>query len=341
MSWCISGLLFSNGTGCVRDGGYTGTYGVCDPVTPYPRSYITVIGTGTYALEIPQIQLRYITVATPLPSPTSTPATSVTAGATVPGATRPNNGDNHSTGTKTKTDVVVPIAVVVPVVVIGLVALVIFLYRRKKGARVGKGGQRKSRVDKEFQEPGSGLMVAAVEQVEEDTHPKPELASTVATLPSGIAPGSYPQTQHSQTQYPPPSQHGANELYSQHGTSELHGVTATRMHTSEPSNHDRWSQAQELHSKAQVPLVQELCSERGFQSHDLGTTNASSVETMYSDDRNPASNAGDRAEQLEALKERRAVVVEERERLRRMELLKEEDERLEREIAEIERMRQR
>jgi hypothetical protein len=62
---------------------------------------------------------------------------------------------------------------------------------------------------------------------------------------------------------------------------------------------------------------------------------------MYSDDRNPAGNAGDRAEQLEALKERRAVVVEERERLRRMELLKEEDERLEREIAEIERMRQR
>ena len=42
---------------------------------------------------------------------------------------------------------------------------------------------------------------------------------------------------------------------------------------------------------------------------------------------------------LEELKAKRAAVAEERERLRRMEMLREEDERLEREIEEYEKMR--
>lgn len=75
------------------------------------------------------------------------------------------------------------------------------------------------------------------------------------------------------------------------------------------------------------------------QRHELGTP--SRTTSIHSDNLTPAS-AGDQGERdiyLEKLKAKKAAIAEERSRLRKMEMLKEEDERLEKEIEDYKRSR--
>lgn len=75
------------------------------------------------------------------------------------------------------------------------------------------------------------------------------------------------------------------------------------------------------------------------QRHELGTP--SRTASLHSGDQTLAS-AGEQGERdlyLEKLEAKKAVIAEERDRLRRMEMLKEEDERLEKEIEDHKRSR--
>jgi hypothetical protein len=170
-------------------------------------------------------------------------------------------------------------------------------------------------------------MVATGVEHEKIVPTKPELEATTVDAHHAYVPVPYPQTQyHAQSPHP-----GTHELYGAAGV-----AAAPSIRTSELSDRNQLSHPQELPTNGNVPPTHELSDhDRWSNAHELSTTGTTSpAHEMSSDGR--SVHVGDPTEQLRA---RRAAIAKEQERLLRMEMLREEDERLEREIEEIERVR--
>jgi hypothetical protein len=188
-----------------------------------------------------------------------------------------------------------------------------------------------------------------VANTEENAYPKAELHSTSAVAPARYTPptsdlsairGNVTELAGNNTSpihAPPVSYPTTPYPYTAaQNTNELAGTAIPPINAAELSGNDHWSQPQQPSNNGYWSHPQELGSEGAWShTHELG----SGAQSVYSDDRTLASEHRGRDEYLEELKAKRAAVAEERERLRRMEMLREEDERLEREIAEYEKMR--
>ena len=234
---------------------------------------------------------------------------------------------------------------VIPVVVIAVAALIFLLMRRRK--RITQTGNQETGIDSTAtggpQMRESGLMVVANEHYDHNVPEKPELHGSTTAIPLTSSP--YTQAAY---QYPPAL--NANELpvptttpipahyHTPYQHQPLHHPQANELpgpavaaasvspvSAAELSDHDRWSHAHELRNQNDWS-----------QTHELGVP--SRAASVYSD-AHTLTGDPERDVYLEELKAKRAAVAEERERLRRMEMLREEDERLEREIEEYEKMR--
>jgi hypothetical protein len=251
------------------------------------------------------------------------------------GTIQASNNSGLSTGAKAAIGVVVPLAV------IALVVLAFFLLRRRKRNNRGMNTGASNMGGPPGRE--SGLMVAANEHSEKETYAKPELSSTTAAQAFAPEPTTHRQLSQPHTAYRDVSEQGLTDAYEMpvgaaaiphpHNTyqptnaGELAGATASPVSADELSDNDRWSHPQELNNNDRWSHPQELSTR--FNAHELSTT----AQSVYSDDN---TLSGETGEHVESLRARRAAIAEERERIRRLEILREEDERLEREIAEYE-----
>jgi hypothetical protein len=177
-------------------------------------------------------------------------------------------------------------------------------------------------------------MVANDGYHEQGTHTKLELDSNTSSTQSLV-----PTPSPALYQYPSPTHKEASELapypYITHqDANELAGTQHSPMVPAstaiELSSPDRGIYAQELSSGNQWP-----------QSHELNTTAASRAQSVYSDNHTLVNDQREGTERIQELRARQAAPRQEREKLHRMGMLREEEDRLEREIELIEQSRRR
>jgi hypothetical protein len=288
------------------------------------------------------IQLRYKATSTPL---ATSHTSSSTLGTSLSDAITENTVYSTSTGNVQSSSTAAlassssglatgskaAIGVVIPVVVIAAVALAFFLLRRHRRSALATSGSTSN--------PGhaqAGLMVAGHDDTGKDTYAKPELHGTTSARAPEATLHDNPRLDRNElsgettsviTGAPAlnPYPHSQYQEVTHENANELAGTAASPIIAAELSDNDRWSYPQELGNEI-----------RSLHVHELGSGNATRSQSLYSDNQTLTNEQGDRDEHLEMLKAKRAAVAEERERLRRMEMLREEDERLEREIAEYE-----
>ncbi|KAL6706386.1 hypothetical protein ACN47E_005492 [Coniothyrium glycines] len=238
-----------------------------------------------------------------------------------------------STGAK------IAIGVVIPIVFIAVLALVFFLLRRrKKSQRVGEQhlGVAETATNGTVM-PSSGLMLAEGDDNEKQS---PQYGVQERYDVGGYSAASWPREAVAPYSHAPNQDVPVHEADSgavstayaqqhpvyqpQPHVNELAGAAVSPVTASEMSDNDRFTHPRELYNHNDWS-----------QTHEMGTP--SRAMSTYSESQTLAGDQGDTDEYLQALKAKRAKVAEEQERLRRMELLREEDERLEQAIEEYER----
>ncbi|OWY50316.1 uncharacterized protein AALT_g7920 [Alternaria alternata] len=250
----------------------------------------------------------------------SSQTTGTSAGHTSTGLPPVLGSDGLSTGSKAA------IGAIVPIVFIALLAIIFFLLRRRKQSKASNWHPGTEVTD----QPIPDLIVVENKSNRDIALEKPELpGSTVAALPTyqsstGNAAEAHASHTYSQAhyQYPTPQQLHADE------TPNAKGPEIPPASSADLSDNDWGSRPHELHTPNDWT-----------QRHELGTQ--SRTASVYSDGQTlkSAGDQGDKDMYLEKLEAKRTAVNEERERLRRMEMLREEDERLEREIDEYKKTR--
>lgn len=224
------------------------------------------------------------------------------------------------------------IGVVIPIVVIGLMAGALLLFRRRKR----KSAASNRHVDADAPElvgphiKGPVPITAGSGDTDKDAYGRVELHNTsLATQAPDLHPTPHQHAARADADELPGNpaiiSSTTGSTRPQRHTTDLAGSPTTPATAAELSDNDRWSYPQELSNT----------NSDWSHMHEL----AAGPRSVYSDDRTLASKRGGRDEYLEELKAKRAAVNEEWERLRRMEMLREEDERLEREIEEYEKTR--
>lgn len=258
--------------------------------------------------------------------------------------------DNITSKTGLSTGAKAAIGVVIPLVFIALLALIFFLLRRRKSRRQAESQQMGGdyAVARGPHEHDSGLMVADDKQPTiQAVNEKPELDG-VNIAPPAFAAASYsPIPYHQNHAYEadsrttsPASQIPQSTSY-QYPIQQTHAsndnITAAPFAASELNNNTTTNNTN--NNVNQYPHPQELPNQNDWsQRHELGIH--SRAMSTYSDSNTLAGTEQDeKDEYLKGLMAKKAQVAEERERLRRMEMLREEDERLDREIEEYERRR--
>ena len=306
----------------VTNGGQITSLLATVPTVVASPTALTTSNSPTGALENPRPTLKKsssVSDGSPTTS-NSSPQSTTTSPAS------PSGG--LSTGAKAA------IGAVVPVVVIGIVVFVFFLLRRRKRSRASSSRRGIETTDPDGPELGaSDKMVVETKHDSNVLPEKPELhgISTITAASPTIQLGDAEKRAVVSTINPYQVLHDQHLIPQQLPGDEMSDLTRAAIPPVSATgliNNDHESRLVDIHS-----------SNDWSQRHELGTP--SRTASVYSDSRTlaPAGEHGERDIYLDKLEAKRAAVAEERERLRRMEMLREEDERLEREIEEYKRTR--